>query len=117
MGTDQLLRMYSMSYDLNKISSTIKSYCNLIDDELRYPALDEIYKFRIVICTLSTSGCLTRARMDVHFRPDHFGYVIIDECASAQETFSLIPIAGNETILATIWIIDNNFLSFKCFIP
>ncbi|XP_055301201.1 putative helicase mov-10-B.1 isoform X2 [Sitodiplosis mosellana] len=94
LNKDQMMRMYSTSYDLDKISSTIKPYCNLFDDELRYPALKEIYKFRVVICTLSTSGCLSRARVNVNFKPDHFGYVIIDECASAHETMALIPIAG-----------------------
>lgn len=86
--------MYSLSYDTRKISSEIKSYCDLFDDELKYPSLDYLYKFRVLVCTLSTSGCLSRARHDACFRPDYFSYVFIDECASAHETMALIPIAG-----------------------
>lgn len=89
-----MFRMYSMSYDISKISSEIKPYCNLFGDELKYPSLDYLYKFRVIICTLSTSGCLVKARHNACFTSDHFGYIFIDECASAQETMALIPIAG-----------------------
>lgn len=90
----QMLRMFSMSYDLDQISSTIRPFCNLFDGELKYPSLEDLYKFRVLICTLSTSGCLVRARHCSTFDPSHFGYVFIDECASAHETMALVPIAG-----------------------
>lgn len=93
----EMLRLLSTSYDLDKISSTIKPFCNLFDGELKYPALEYLYKFRVLVCTLSTSGCLVRARKSFHFNPKHFGYVFIDECASANELMSLIPIAGRVT--------------------
>lgn len=89
--------MFSASYDHEKISSTIAPFCNLYDGELKYPILDYLYKFRVIICTLSTSGTLVRAGLlSRHFRAQHFDYVFIDECASAHETMSLIPIAGKE---------------------
>lgn len=107
LNKNQMLRMYSMSFDLKKVSSTIEPYCNLIDGEFKLPSLQEIYKFRVLICTLSTSGFLNGSqmlpknkygptRMNMKIRPNHFDYVFIDECASAHETMSLIPIAGNE---------------------
>lgn len=90
----QMLRMYSMSYELDKLSSAIKPFCNLYDGQFKLPCLEDIYRYRVLICTLSTSGCLTRARHNFNFKPNHFGYVFIDECASAHETMALIPIAG-----------------------
>lgn len=92
----EMFRMFSKSYDLDQISATIKPFCNLFDEELKYPGLEYLYKFRVLICTLSTSGCLVRARHSIHFDPKHFGYVFIDECASANETMALIPIAGKD---------------------
>lgn len=90
----EMLRMFSQSYDHDQISPTIHPFCNLFDGELKYPALDYLYKYRVLICTLATSGCLVRARTCAEYNQRHFGYVFIDECASAHETMSLIPIAG-----------------------
>lgn len=75
-----------------KSDSVLILRCNLYNDlnELKYPSLDYIYQYRVVICTLATAGCLVRANCD----PKHFSYVIIDECASALETMALVPIAG-----------------------
>lgn len=116
LNTQQMMRIYSMSYDLNKISSTLKSYSNFIDGKLKYPSIKEMQQFRVVICTLSTSGCLLNAREDIysisrlnlvyypqpHYeRSSKFDYLFIDECASAHETVSLIPIcSGNEYSLS-----------------
>lgn len=90
-----MLRMYSVSFELEKLSSAIKPFCNLHGDEFKYPSLKDLYEYRVLICTLSTAGCMTRARHDINFQPHHFDYIFIDECASAHETMSLIPIAGN----------------------
>lgn len=90
----QMLRMYSMSYELDKVSSTMKPFCNLFDSEFKYPCLKDLYQYRVVICTLATSGHLARSRHNSEFSRKHFGYILIDECASAHETMALIPIAG-----------------------
>lgn len=95
LTSKQMFRMFSMSYDLDQISSTIEPFCNLFDGELKYPSLEYLYQFRVLICTLSTSGCFVRARN--HDRR-HFGYVFIDESASAHETMTLIPIAGMDQL-------------------
>lgn len=94
LSAKQMFRMFSASYDLDQISDTIRPFCNLFEGELKYPSLDYLYQFRVLICTLSTSGCLVRARHCLDYNRHHFGYVFIDECASAHETMALIPIAG-----------------------
>lgn len=65
-----------------------------MNGQFRIPCLKYLYAFRIVICTLLTAGCLSRAREDPEFDPSHFSHIIIDECASTNETTTLIPIAG-----------------------
>lgn len=90
----EMFRIYAKSYDKRKINERIKPICNLLKDELRFPSLEFLYKFRVLICTLSTSGCLTRACVDDSFDSGHFSHIIIDECASTHETVTLIPIAG-----------------------
>lgn len=91
---NQMLRMYSLSYELEKLNPAIKPFCNLFNGEFKYPSLQDLYRYRVLICTLSTAGCLVRARNNNGFSSSHFSYVFIDECASAHETMSLIPIAG-----------------------
>lgn len=95
LTSTQMFRMFSASYELDKISPKIQPFCNLFDGELKFPSLEYLYEFRVLICTLSTAGNLVRACGSI---PSHFGYVFIDECASATVTMSLIPIAGKDTV-------------------
>lgn len=99
LTTEQMLRMFSKSYDVDKISPTIEPFSNLSDEQFVYPALDDLYKYRLLVCTLSTSGCLVRARTSIEFNPKHFGYVFIDESTSAYQTATFIPIAGKNEIV------------------
>lgn len=95
LGEDEMYRFYAKSYKHERVSSRIKNVSNYRPDGIFYPSLKYLYKFRVLICTLCSAGCLTRARIDKDvWRPNHFDYVFIDECASAHETMCLIPIAG-----------------------
>lgn len=93
---EQMLRMYSKSFDLDKLSATLRPYCNLVatchGDEFQYPCFEDLYRYRVLVCTLSTAGYLVKDTKC--FKSNHFGWIFIDECASAHETMSLIPIAG-----------------------
>lgn len=93
-----MLRMYSKSFDLDKLSATLRPYCNLVatdhGDEFQYPRFEDLYRYRVLLCTLSTAGYLVRDGPLSSFKTNHFGFIFIDECASAHETMSLIPIAG-----------------------
>lgn len=91
LKTNEIFRMYAKSYNTAKI---IKTCSNFIQGEFRFPSLKFLYKFRVVICTLLTAGNLVRARSDPDFDTKHFSHVFIDECASTNETTTLIPIAG-----------------------
>lgn len=89
-GPEQIFRMYATLQRTDKINSSILDISNVFDGYIEYPPLNYLYKFRVVICTLATAGCLTRAQCNAQ----HFCYVFIDECASAPEPLSLVPIAG-----------------------
>ncbi|XP_037051435.1 putative helicase mov-10-B.1 [Bradysia coprophila] len=99
LSDTEMLRMFSVNHDKNDISSTIEPFCNLFNGKLNYPELSYLYKYRVLICTLSVSGCLVRAYKS---DPKHFSYVFIDECASACETMTLVPIAGLCTTLSKV---------------
>lgn len=86
----QMFRMYAKSQRPDKVHAPMRSISNIYDGFIDYPPLKHLYKYRVVICTLATAGLLTRAQCD----PNHFSYVIIDECASTTETMALVPIAG-----------------------
>lgn len=88
-----MFRMYSRSKDMEQVTKSIITFSNYFGGELKLPPLKYIYKYRVVICTLATAGCLTRALCNPH----HFNYIIIDECASAVETIALVPIVGLST--------------------
>lgn len=91
----EIFRMYAKSFKSVNIAAKIKPFSNFKDGEIKFSCLEYLYEQRVVVCTLTTAGCLTRAReTDNKFDAEHFGYVIIDEAASVQEPISLIPIAG-----------------------
>ncbi|XP_055303315.1 helicase MOV-10-like [Sitodiplosis mosellana] len=89
-----MYRMYAKSYDHRKISKTMKPICNWAKSEFHFPSLKYLYHFRVLICTLTTAGCLARAREAHYYSSSHFSHIFIDEGASTHETVSMIPIAG-----------------------
>lgn len=92
---NEVFRMYAKSIDKTLISLKIKPSCNLKDGEIKFPSLNYLYQFRVVVCTLSTVGCISSSRgHDPHFDSSHFSYVFIDEAACIHEPVSMIPIAG-----------------------
>lgn len=87
--------LYAKSFDKETLCDKIKPICNLTNGEFQLPALKHLYNFRVVVSTLSTSGCLVRAREEEQgFDSSHFRRIIIDEAACCHELTSLIPIAG-----------------------
>lgn len=95
--SDEIFRMYAKSYDQNKLHDKIRPVCNLQDGEFKFPSLDYLYGYRVLVCTLSTAGCLTRSReSETNFDSSHFGYVFVDEAACVQSPISFIPIAGTD---------------------
>lgn len=59
-------------------------------DDKSIPCLAEIYKYRIVVCTLTVAGRLAQGNIS----KTHFTHLFIDECESVTETYTLIPIVG-----------------------
>lgn len=91
----ELHRMYAKSYNKNLISDKIRPVSNLMEGRLEFPSLQYLYQFRVVVCTLLTAGCVTRARgQNRTFSSAHFSHIFIDEAACAHEPVTLIPIAG-----------------------
>lgn len=102
----EMFRMYAKSCDFKNVSDRIKPICNWKIDELNpkragfeFPSPIVLSRFRVLVCTLCTSGCLVRSTSNSFKR---FSHVIIDECASTHETMSLIPIAGKTNIVHPI---------------
>lgn len=92
LTADEMLRLYARGYDKRKLSDRIKPFSNLRANEFRFPSLDVLFQFRVIISTLCTVSSLTRG--GIGQRPKHFSYVIIDECASTHESMALVAIAG-----------------------
>lgn len=90
----ELFRMYAKSYNERNVNNKILTCSNFRKGRFSIPCLKYLYSFRVVICTLLTAGCLSRACEDPDFNTSHFSHIFIDECASANETTTLIPIAG-----------------------
>lgn len=92
----EVYRMYARSYKYNNdISAKLKNISNWDPHNIRFKSLKNLYKFRVICTTLSMAGCFSRAHVDANvWRPDHFSYVFIDECASSNEPMTLIPIVG-----------------------
>lgn len=96
----EMYRFYAKSYKNERINQRVRQYSNFGPNGITYPSLEFLYKFRVLVCTLCSAGCLSRARVDKDiWKPDNFGYVIIDEAASAHEPITMIPIAGKYYLL------------------
>lgn len=91
---NEILRIYATSYKKESLDKKIAPISNLTKDGFQFPSLKYIYQFRVIICTICTAGCISRARNDNDFDSKHFGFVIIDEAGCVPEITSLIPIAG-----------------------
>lgn len=91
---NEVYRLYAKSYKNGRISPKIGKWSNFSSQYISYPSLKYLYQYRVLVCTLCSAGCLTRARIDDEWNPEHFDYVFIDECASAPEAMCLVPIAG-----------------------
>lgn len=99
LNETELFRMYAKSYRKTQLNPKFERICNLQEGSFEFPPLQYLYKFRVVICTLLTAGCLVRARgADPDFDVKHFSHIIIDESACTHEPVSLIPIAGEFAI-------------------
>lgn len=94
LTTNQLLRFYAKKFDEVKLKKEIEPYSNWNGKDFHHPAFKHLLEFRVIVCTLCTAACLTRARADENCGPLQFSHVIIDECASTHETMALVAIAG-----------------------
>lgn len=99
-----IFRMYAKSFEQNLISSKIQPCSNSKDGDIKFPSLNYLYQFRVVVSTISTVGCISRAReYDNHFDSGHFSYIFVDEGACIHEPVTMIPIAGLNFVLAKIF--------------
>lgn len=95
LGPGKVYRMYAKSFSIEMIGQNIRKNCNVYQDKIKFPSLEYLSQFPLVVCTLQIAGCIARAReKDPHFNSSHFSHIIIDEAACVHETVSMIPIAG-----------------------
>lgn len=88
-----------------------------IGDRFKFPSLEYLYQFRVVICTFNTSGCFPRARdLNEKFNFSHFSHIFIDEAASVQMTVALIGIAGKYYFFIELLVELQSRLRFSCFV-
>lgn len=87
---------------IDEINWDIVEFSNLAGSSTGNICHEDIYGSRVVVTTLTMAGRLVQAQIN----PKHFSYIFIDECGSAKEITSLIPIAGlathNQEINASI---------------
>lgn len=92
----ELFRLYAKSYNKETLNAKIKPICNLYDGGFQFPSLNYLHRFRVVVSTLLTAGCLVRARgVDPDFDSSHFTRIFIDEAGSIHEPDTMILIAGS----------------------
>lgn len=92
LNENEFLRFYAKKFDHRKMSSEIEPFSNWYVKEFHHPALKHLLEFRVIVCTLCTAACLTRA--EIRSRPSHFSHIFIDECASTHEAMAMVAIAG-----------------------
>lgn len=92
LPSTDILRLFAASQErkMDLIDDELLEASNLDSGDHFYPCLEELYQFRVILCTLCVAGRLGLASIN----PTHFTHVFIDECGSATETEALIPIVG-----------------------
>ncbi|XP_033008851.1 helicase MOV-10 [Lacerta agilis] len=87
-----IYRMNASSRDYRTIPEDIKHVCNWdkTQESPVFPSRETLGNYRVIITTLITAGRVVCAQ----FPPGHFTHVFIDESGHAEETQSLIAIAG-----------------------
>lgn len=88
-----IYRLYSSMANADDIDNDIRGFSNISDGDAFYPALENLTTVQVLICSLVVAGRLAQANIAKKY-PNNFAYVFIDECASADEPSSLIPITG-----------------------
>ncbi|PNF41191.1 hypothetical protein B7P43_G01458 [Cryptotermes secundus] len=92
--TKELLRLHSSSRDWSAIPEELHPYSNLSKCTFYFPDETQLASYRIVVCTLISSGRLLKKR-DGSFDPTvHFTHIFIDECGQAMEPETLVPLVG-----------------------
>jgi helicase MOV-10 len=89
----KIFRYYSASVlkrNVNDLNDQLLSISNIRNRRVHELSYEEFYHFNVVISTMVSSKRLHQANI----KQKHFDYILIDECASAIEPESLIPITG-----------------------
>ena len=94
-STEFLLRIYSKSavrkVSFSKLPKEILKRSNLVRSQQKYPAVEDIHKHGIIICTLCTVAKLVTGDVG---RGQFFTHIFIDEAASITEPETLLGIVG-----------------------
>lgn len=89
----QILRMYAKS--CKTVDPTLAPISNFKNGKLELPCLKQLYSYRVIVCTISTAGSITRSRrLDKNFNSKFFSHVFIDEAAFITEILTIVAIAG-----------------------
>lgn len=90
-----LFRLYAKSWKKESVNAKIMPNCNFYKSEFCFPSWEYLKRFRVLITTLLTSGCLVRSRgQDPDFDSGHYSRVFLDEAGCVHEPASMVPIAG-----------------------
>lgn len=84
------LRMNSQDYEMPEVLKRTSNLRNLASE---FPSKEEFQHFRVIITTLMSCSRLVQFDENCELTK-HFDYIFVDECASALEPESLVPIAG-----------------------
>jgi helicase MOV-10 len=86
---NDILRLYGemVLRDHEQLDPGILAISNIQNGEHRFPSLNYLCNFRIIIATMTSCGRLLQGGMP----KDFFTHVFIDECGSVRETTALIP--------------------------
>lgn len=87
-----LYRMYSATVQREVTDPQLLNEFNSNYKIKMLPEWKFLQKYRIIVCTLTTAGRLMLE--PPQSCETHFTHLFIDECGSATETASLVPIAG-----------------------
>ena len=85
-----VLRIHAVSRVVSSIPARVLAVSNVDGDKVRYPRLEELMRFKVIVTTLVNAGRLVTAK----FPADHFSHIVMDETGQATEPEAAIALSG-----------------------
>ncbi|XP_076023313.1 putative helicase mov-10-B.2 [Genypterus blacodes] len=86
---NSVFRFYCLSYPVKKIPAELQRHCNLEDNMIVIPSIEELMQYQVIVSTLVNVSRLVTGGLP----RGHFSSIFVDDAGQVAETECIIPLA------------------------